>query len=931
MRVLPLVVLFLTAFRLAAPSARADTVVVHASVFEDLDSDGADSGEPPLSGIRVTDGLAVHATDAAGQATFVVDRSVYRFATLTVPSGYRTTNPWFVHLDGPADTVSVAFGLQADPASAADPIRWVHIADTQVQTWGDPWRMDDVLREVNGIPTPPLFLFNTGDLVEVGSDSTHWNNYHVQLAVSDYEVLPVVGNHDTLSTPSPLDAYEANAGPPYYSREAGNWHFIVYNSEVAWLGTPMQDAWFDADVAATPPGMHIVALQHRMANDAPAERNLHWAALGVEANFSGHWHALQFSRERSGILDYNLSRTRSGPTDHTPQVFGVVSMYDDGRLEYDLRRVHVDHRAALTYPADGLTVAAGEPLEALAQAYDSSSPVVSVTAAVSGPGGSVPPAPLAKEGVSLWRGDVDVSALPPGAYEMTVTALFDDGTVTPAVASFRLDDIVPIVRQPGEDWPMFRRCAAGSSATATALGPPLELAWTTPVPGMVALSSPVVADGVVYLGTRAEHVIGEEGVIACDAATGAPLWQRHVPGGVALAPAVANGVVLASSMSDSVWALDAATGTPLWSREILFGEYGMAAPVFEGDVTWIGPEPRPMQLRVASGAADWLITPRIGNAWFPYVYTAPAVSAERVYFSFHGFDLYGGGFAVANRATGAREYLEIGTHRSPIWTGDALYLIGGTDKNDQRLTRRDATGAVQWLAATSLGSGTGSPAIAHGVLVAAGVSGAVQALSAADGAALWSHPVGQSLYSMVAGLKWTSGTSATPAIADDVVYVGSLDGNLYALDLFTGEELWAWQFGVPVASSAAISGNMLFVGASDGHLYAFASRSSAVGVPAPAAPGGALRLDRVRPNPGREESRVRWAQPREGRVRIAVFDAAGRRVRQLLDEVRDAGDHEVAWDGRTAAGTRAAAGVYFVRLRFEGEERSGKVVRLAGF
>jgi hypothetical protein len=50
------------------------------------------------------------------------------------------------------------------------------------------------------------------------------------------------------------------------------------------------------------------------------------------------------------------------------------------------------------------------------------------------------------------------------------------------------------------------------------------------------------------------------------------------------------------------------------------------------------------------------------------------------------------------------------------------------------------------------------------------------------------------------------------------------------------------------------------------------------------------------------------------RVRVAVYDVAGRRVKVLLDALAPAERTIVAWDGRDADGRRVASGVYFARL-----------------
>jgi outer membrane protein assembly factor BamB len=74
------------------------------------------------------------------------------------------------------------------------------------------------------------------------------------------------------------------------------------------------------------------------------------------------------------------------------------------------------------------------------------------------------------------------------------------------------------------------------------------------------------------------------------------------------------------------------------------------------------------------------------------------------------------------------------------------------------------------------------------------------------------------------GIKWTFKTGgpivASPAIADGVVYIPSMDTNLYAIDQETGKEKWKYKSRMPIASSSAISGGMLYFVSSVGALGA---------------------------------------------------------------------------------------------------------------
>ncbi len=87
--------------------------------------------------------------------------------------------------------------------------------------------------------------------------------------------------------------------------------------------------------------------------------------------------------------------------------------------------------------------------------------------------------------------------------------------------------------------------------------------------------------------------------------------------------------------------------------------------------------------------------------------------------------------------------------------------------------------------------------------------------------------------------------------------------------------------------------------------------SNTTGVEPLAGPIGLQLLGR---NPVNETTRLAYAIPGAGRVKLGVFDMAGRLVRLLVDRTEDAGRHEVAW----SRGSALPSGVYAVRFSFEG-------------
>jgi hypothetical protein len=69
------------------------------------------------------------------------------------------------------------------------------------------------------------------------------------------------------------------------------------------------------------------------------------------------------------------------------------------------------------------------------------------------------------------------------------------------------------------------------------------------------------------------------------------------------------------------------------------------------------------------------------------------------------------------------------------------------------------------------------------------------------------------------------------------------------------------------------------------------------------------------PNPFNPSTSLVFQLDRAQEVTLAVYDAAGRRIALVADDVFQPGRHEKRWDGRDEQGRMAPAGVYFAQLR----------------
>jgi outer membrane protein assembly factor BamB len=130
---------------------------------------------------------------------------------------------------------------------------------------------------------------------------------------------------------------------------------------------------------------------------------------------------------------------------------------------------------------------------------------------------------------------------------------------------------------------------------------------------------------------------------------------------------------------------------------------------------------------------------------------------------------------------------------------------------------------------------TSSPAVVKGVLYVGSQDHSVYALNASTGAKLWSHATGDIV-------------ASSPAVANGVIYVGSNDHNLYALKASTGAKLWRFATGEPVYSSPAVVNGVVYFGSGDNNVYALNASTGALlwrfetlyGVSSPAVASGVV-------------------------------------------------------------------------------------------
>jgi eukaryotic-like serine/threonine-protein kinase len=283
---------------------------------------------------------------------------------------------------------------------------------------------------------------------------------------------------------------------------------------------------------------------------------------------------------------------------------------------------------------------------------------------------------------------------------------------------------------------------------------------TMPDPFDCYLSSPVVWKGAVYFGS------GDGNVYSLNAASGALNWKFKTGDVVHASPAIADGTVFLGSWDSYFYALDAVTGREKWRFKTgedpdTHNQVGIqsSAAVVDGIVYFGCRDSHLYALDAKTGEKRWAFSGE--GSW---VVSSPAVKAGRVYFVtsdsslLYALDAKSG--AVLHSVGFNHWYL----YSSPALAGGMLY-VGLTQG---KLVAVDLAGfQLAWSFETD------------------GMKERGPAYTKPDGT-----PNNDVIYrsdfydDMVAGVDRVMSMGAilsSPVVSGAVVYVGSADGNLYAL------------------------------------------------------------------------------------------------------------------------------------------------------
>jgi serine/threonine protein kinase len=138
---------------------------------------------------------------------------------------------------------------------------------------------------------------------------------------------------------------------------------------------------------------------------------------------------------------------------------------------------------------------------------------------------------------------------------------------------------------------------------------------------------------------------------------------------------------------------------------------------------------------------------------------------------------------------------------TPLVQHESVYF--GSENGDFFVL--DLGGSLRWRHRTKR-SITGSAVSAQGLVYFGSVDWTVYALDAKSGWVVWRF-------------RTDKATISTPCIADNYLFTGSTDGNIYCLDMRNGKKIWHFSTNHQVTGSPIIYKDSLLCGSVDGCLY----------------------------------------------------------------------------------------------------------------
>lgn len=336
-------------------------------------------------------------------------------------------------------------------------------------------------------------------------------------------------------------------------------------------------------------------------------------------------------------------------------------------------------------------------------------------------------------------------------------------------------------------------------------------------------ASPAIADGKVFIGSYDKYFYSLNATPQPLSINKREIWGIYplwTNGFIESSAAVANGIVFIASDSGSVWAL-ASTDLEIYNHEL---------KVY--DLHPFETERVQLKATVYNNGTIEL------NGSLKFIdYDENSLIPKKILIEEHDFIL-----EVGESVTLTSEWIAVvGEHDMAAQINRSSYADSNTDNNlafwqlDDDVPPLYSDGwsmfqndtahtGLSWLAPRtnktewtykSSGPVKSSVAIAKGRVFLTSTDGKIYAISEQDGSDMWNYSVGAPIYTSPAIIASGIGSSEY-----DKIFLGADDGSVYAFDMNDGSLLWSYATGNDVRASPMVINGIVYIGSTDGTLYA---------------------------------------------------------------------------------------------------------------
>ncbi len=737
--------------------------------------------------------------------------------------------------------VSLILGLAGPLRAEVKPFTFAHITDSHIGVPGYAESLVAALKDMDTSFPEVAFVIHTGDVTDLGLED-EFTSYAQTIKASKRKIYAVTGNHDTRWSDNGKEAFKKHVGPTYQSFEHNGVRFVLL--DVAMLVEQyahfdgQQMAKLEQELRALPSGQPaVLAMHHPPLTDGRYYDNDYEFAdmirrYNVPLICDGHGHT--FERYTINNTTYAMGGTTSNVPPRTRQTYRVYRVFPD-RIElltrdYLKKTTKVEPPIATQRPRDEVgalvQLAAGRPgdpvrfqLE-MPEGKRLKSGTSTVDGYLDGKAESLGRATFTVAASSLSNGVHQIVAnfvddmgttharmayfrtesqkAPAGyaRYEVFPASTLDIGAATPLRPALAAAGVKPLgLRQAGAGFVFIGGGGGGrdeaddyhQALLARGLAPRVRgIAGTEkrPTGPGAAISRefpllsggqahPAVENGVLYVGAN------DNRLRAFDLWTGKRVWEKQTGAEILSAPAVTSTTLVVGSLDGNIYCLDPRTGAEIWRFPA--GAAVMASPLIRDNTVFVGTGGgRMLALDVRNGKERWSFS--CGK----HIKATPAFAGGRLFFG--AWDNW---FYCVNAADGKLEWKVPASTRAgfsaatcnPVTTGSRVIVVTH-DYSVRCLDQK--TGAHLWLyrpEKDELGPSYSSPVLYGNMVVMASISGRVVGHDIDSGRKVMDIPVR-------AG-KADALFDSVPVLDGNRLYVGSVGGNLYCVDLAEQQVAWS--------------------------------------------------------------------------------------------------------------------------------------------